>query len=612
MYARVIPLTKLPRRFDYFDYSVPEEFKTKIKTGHLVVVSFRNKKIYGIVLKIENIEKSGLKPILSLTGKVIPQTLLAHTKFAANYYVSSLPVLLKFIIPLPIKERESEQKYFSQKKLKLHKENVDNVVAALKNFKLGASYFLYDNNLKETLATIIKLSQKNITKGQSVFLLVPAFADINVFASYLLPIFKKKLIISHGKLSAGKKYANWQKISAGGAYFILGTRASVFLPFKNLGISFIYNSTSDDHKQWDQNPRYDARNLIEGDKIFIDVLPRVETFKRMKNGELLALNSKCPRSSFSIVDITKEKKNLSPFSSLALKNMISAGLSQNKKIVLFLNRKDKDSIYICGDCNNVSKCKECNRPLLIDKNHFLCYYCNTKKPIDLRCENCKGNNLKPMVSGLKNIEKILGQEFPNARIESAFRGKKSFTYEWDILITTDYFWKNIFPYLSNAKIYGAGFVDFDFYLIRPEFNQIETATIALERALSFAKNYGLEKFLVQTASPENKIFKNFEEVYASDLMERKELKYPPYSRIVKIICKEHDKEALKLNTDKLYKELQMHEFNPLPPFEPFIKKRTKNFLKHIILKESLERDLNDLRKLIPNEYQIDIDPISIY
>ena len=50
----------------------------------------------------------------------------------------------------------------------------------------------------------------------------------------------------------------------------------------------------------------------------------------------------------------------------------------------------------------------------------------------------------------------------------------------------------------------------------------------------------------------------------------------------------------------------------LPPFEPFIKKRTKNYLKHIILKENLDADLSKLKTLVPDEYQIDIDPISIY
>ncbi|MBU1179901.1 hypothetical protein KJ885_03080, partial [Patescibacteria group bacterium] len=49
MFAKIIPLTKLPRRFDCFDYSVPKELENKIKTGHLVAVYFRNRKIYGIV-----------------------------------------------------------------------------------------------------------------------------------------------------------------------------------------------------------------------------------------------------------------------------------------------------------------------------------------------------------------------------------------------------------------------------------------------------------------------------------------------------------------------------------------------------------------------------------
>ena len=49
MIAKIIPFIKLPRKFDSFDYAIPEGLETKIKTGHIVAVSFHKQNIRGLV-----------------------------------------------------------------------------------------------------------------------------------------------------------------------------------------------------------------------------------------------------------------------------------------------------------------------------------------------------------------------------------------------------------------------------------------------------------------------------------------------------------------------------------------------------------------------------------
>ena len=62
--AKIIPAIKLPTGVtQIFSYAVPDKFEKKIKTGMLVEVFFRNRKITGVVcdLKKEVIKKTGYK-----------------------------------------------------------------------------------------------------------------------------------------------------------------------------------------------------------------------------------------------------------------------------------------------------------------------------------------------------------------------------------------------------------------------------------------------------------------------------------------------------------------------------------------------------------------------
>ncbi|MBU1179476.1 hypothetical protein KJ885_00880, partial [Patescibacteria group bacterium] len=598
------------RRFDCFDYSVPKELENKIKTGHLVAVYFRNRKIYGIVAGLMQKTAQKTKPIEALTDIILPKTLLKMADWASNYYLVSPSLLYKLILPAPTKERGEPKCEIPQKMLTLAQAESENVIKNLKNYT-GSNLFLYDNNFKETLAVFVKLAQKALENKKQILFLVPSPQDINRIAPYLKKIFNDNLVVWHGKLSAGKKFSGWKKILSGDSCVVLGTRPACFLPFFNLSLTLIYNHTSADLKQWDQNPRYDARKIAEklqelhgAQIVFSDTIPNLELFNKIKTGEIASLNASGVSHSFSLVDLKKEKN----FFSFPLYEMIKQGLEKKQRLVLFVNRQEKDSILICNDCRSVVACPKCEQPFLVDKNEFLCYHCNIKKPAKAICDKCGGASLKPLRLGIESIKKAIEKEFSESKVEAATKTKKS-SADWDILLTTDYFWKNILPKIDTNNIYGVAMLDFDFYLIRPEFNQKESALEAIYKFLKFSDN---RRALIQTNNPENEIFGEFEKIYEKELQERKEINYPPYSRLIKIICKAKDKRDLDAETNKLYDELRRAGFNPLPPFEPFIKKRTKNYLKHIILKESLDKNLANLRKIIPDEYQIDVDPISIY
>jgi len=620
MFAKIIPLTKLPRRFDEFDYSIPTELENKIKPGHLVVVYFRKRKIYGVVTRTTEkafVQNKDIKQIEGLTDIILPESLLQLFSWASDYYLSSPAIFYNFFIPQIVNARTKE-KDITKQSLSFSKDESTKLYSALKKTEENNLFFLFDKNLKQTLGVFIKLAQKALSENKQALFLVPSLQDIKLFTPYLNNVFGNSLVIWHSKLSQGEKFALWKKILDKQPLVIIGTRPSVFLPFRKLSLSFIYNSSSEDHKQWDQNPRYDAKKVLakysanfNAKIIFSDILPELAVYKKIKEKKIIPLNSPLPKNTFSLVDIKKEKSSASPLFSFPLYEMIKEAKEKNKQVILFLNRKEKDSLIICNDCNYVFKCPECKNPFSIDNNSFLCYHCNIKKEVETVCPKCKNARLKPLRIGIENFKKILEKEFPGINVRTMSKNDTTGFIPSDILITTDYFWKNILPKIDMKMIYGVAILDFDFYLIRPEFNQQENATMALYRFLQFAQEINA-KALVQTANPENILFSEWKNIYENGLNERKKINYPPYSRLIKIICKDENNEELEINAKNLYNELLKKEFNASPPFAPFHKKRTKNYLMHIILKESLDKNLSALKNIIPDKYQIVVDPISIY
>jgi len=622
MYAKIIPLIKLPRKFEYFDYIVPEEIKNKIQIGHLVVVYFRNQKIKGVVIEISkttNTDIKKIKKIDSLTEVVLPKTLLDAVNFASKEYIASSSSFYKNIIPTFDIKIKDEENAINTTPLLLTKNEVKNVVDILKNWQNNNNFFLYENNFKEILAVFIKLIEKNLNNKKQVLILAPTLQDLENFESYLKYQFKENLIVWRTKDNKNTKYKNWLKILRGEPCIILGTRPACFLPFKNLALVSIYNSTSPDYKQWDMNPRYNAKEILEFickknniNLLLTDYFPSLDTFKKISDGEICELNKPIREKELILADLRKEAGAKQSLITFPVYQMMKEAHKLNKRVILLINRQENDKIFICNDCDNIFKCPKCKKPFVIDNNHFFCYYCRDQQaPIPDTCPNCNGLGLKALREGIKTIKKYIENELA-IEVHTVSKDNLEFKKDFRVLLTTDCFWKNIFHKINKNEIYGSAILDFDFYLTRPEFNQRENAALALERFLSFANNLNLKKTVIQTAKLDNKIFESIPEFYKEELEERKSALYPPFGKLIKIICKDKIEQKLESDSNKLYNLLKEKGYHPMPPFSPYNKKRKKNHLKHIILKENLNKDLSKLIHIIPDEYQIDVNPISIY
>jgi prepilin-type N-terminal cleavage/methylation domain-containing protein len=134
---------------------------------------------------------------------------------------------------------------------------------------------------------------------------------------------EEEIVLLSSNLSRGAYFANWQRVKNGEAKIIIGTRMAVFAPFKKLALIVIDEEQDISFKQWEMNPRYDARTVAEKMSelrkcklIRGSATPSVESFFKTKNDQydLLTIsdsyspkNKTKVRSTIELVDMKKER-----------------------------------------------------------------------------------------------------------------------------------------------------------------------------------------------------------------------------------------------------------------------------------------------------------------
>ncbi|MBT4942184.1 MAG: hypothetical protein HON29_04030, partial [Candidatus Magasanikbacteria bacterium] len=111
--ARIIPIKRLPKGIDVFDYLIPQEILPKLQAGQLVCIPIKTQECYGVVLSIEKPESTSntyattLKSILAITHEtpLVSPTYLRVIQIMSKWYGVSLGTLAKTTL-LPLQKRK--------------------------------------------------------------------------------------------------------------------------------------------------------------------------------------------------------------------------------------------------------------------------------------------------------------------------------------------------------------------------------------------------------------------------------------------------------------------------------------------------------------------------
>ena len=296
--------------------------------------------------------------------------------------------------------------------------------------------------------------------------------------------------------------------------------------------------------------------------------PSVETYRRAKEGEfeLIRLPDRInarPMPAIELVDMRREVRrgNATAFSA-ALREKLSACLSEGNQAILFLNRRGYSQTVICRDCGYCAKCENCDVALTYhsEEDCLKCHYCGARYRMLSVCPSCGGKHIGYVGTGTQRVVLELKKLYPSARVlrmdmdttggkEGHFRILRKFSdHEADILVGTQMVAKgHDFPSVTLV-----GILDADMSLHFPDFRSGErTFQLVTQVAGRSGRASAPGEVILQTYDPENYILRfaaryDYEGFYAHEIGMRAATNFPPFAKIVRVmVTGEEEKETVE-------------------------------------------------------------------
>ena len=504
------------------------------------------------------------------------------------------------------------------------------------NFKEKNVVLLHGVTSSGKTEIYIKLINEYISQGKQVLYLLPEIALTTQIINRLRKYFGDKIGVYHSKYNENEKAEIWYKVLNNynikkevKYQVILGARSAVFLPFSNLGLIIVDEEHDSSYKQYEPSPHYNARDsaiylakLHNAKTLLGSATPCVETYFNAKTGKyaLVELNSRyggVQMPEIFVADLkmeTRRKTMKSFFSSLLLK-YIQDALDKKEQIILFQNRRGFSLRVECEKCGWTPQCKNCDVSLVYHKyfNKMLCHYCGYSIDVPERCPVCGSPVIKMKGFGTEQIEEELSILFPDINIGrldfDTTRSKNAYQkiiYDFedhniDVLIGTQMVTKG----LDFGNVSAVGILNADNMLGFPDFRAFERSYQLIAQVSGRAgRKQKRGVVIVQTYNPYNSIIRyaidnDYQAMYKSQILERKNFNYPPFCRLIKITLKHKDSQLLNEAANILSRIFRNYLGKRiLGPVYPVIPRIRNYYLKEMLIKIEKGRSLPEIKTQI--------------
>lgn len=644
-----------PRPVDIaFTYRVPEEMMATSLFGRRVSVPFGSSVATGYVVKDKNeidFDESKVKPVIKVIDKmpVFNEDLLDMAKWMRRVYLSSLGENLAVMIPSG--KRESEMSpFFNPSSFKAIENLTEDQDKALKILREHPNEIVYIYGVTGSGKSEVYLrrAEEVVREGKQVLYLVPEIALSNQLSDEVYNRFNSRVAIIHSNITPSQRLKAYRDIQRGDIDLVIGARSSVFAPFRNLGLIIIDEEHETSYKSFN-NPRYHARqvaqyraNKAKAQLIMGSATPSLEAWNLIKSHKIRSvfMTKRIGEGRFpkvKVVNISTLNRNISP----ELEAEVRRTLRDKKGVILFLNRRGYGYSYVCRTCGHVITCPNCSVTLTYhrEKDRLECHTCGYTSKKSIACPVCSSRDLVPKGYGTENAEEEARSLFRDAvveRLDSDIASEsrdKSYEIlerfrkgEIDILLGTQMIAKGLnFPHLGLVGILNA-----DSTLSIPDFRSSERTFELIHQVSGRVGRFRDDGMVVvQSSNPLEpairfSISNEPERFYDSELSERSNLLFPPFSRLANLVFRGKSKE--RVASSSLEAE---HFMTPLldkyPDLEVFrsspslIEKANQNWRYHLLLRSTdfnqLLNALWDLKRgftVRSGVYmEIDVDPLSL-
>jgi primosomal protein N' (replication factor Y) len=618
-------------------YVCPESLAEIAQPGLVVQAPLKNTLTRGIILgKNPSPPKGPLKELQTVPGEpvLLGKSLLRLLSWMSDYYIAPEGLVLKQTLPPELFTRTQQRKGKKQVSrqeeiafMDIGPEDALNITSAvLSNQYIGL--LLHAPSVLYEYSMVFKL----LDSVKNVIVLLPDIGQSNLLYSAVSEKFEGRVCLLHGELSGGKRSESIEGILSGRCDIVIGTRAALFAPMKKVSLIVVLNEHSRYYKT-EEGVRYNMRDVavmrgfIEKAVVLLSsITPSIDSYFNAVTGKyrMLKPSLDTKRPFIRIADMQFEKKIRPGFS----KTVYEAALKhvrKNDKVMFVMNRRGYSSLLLCKECAYIVKCRECDIPMVFHKNDnsLKCHYCSKSQYVPERCPRCKGHNFELLGSGTQRVQEYIEELFGKTtmRFDSDNVKKKSEKEELERLISGDFSRILIGTKIMTRRISVtdkfamAAVLDIDPSLNLPDFRAMEKAYHELSSIIDLVRPDG--EVLIQTRFSGTPLFKHlrsndYSAFAKEELQMRKDLSYPPYTKMLKITFKGPSEVSEKIiKTARNYEP----EIEILGPTTDKDRKGAENF--SIILKSGNRKKLNNAaRKVLKTfdssrkiQIRIDVDPV---
>jgi primosomal protein N' (replication factor Y) (superfamily II helicase) len=384
--------------------------------------------------------------------------------------------------------------------------------------------------------------------------------------------FGDRVALLHSGLTEAERRDERERIAKGEARVVVGARSAVFAAVRGLGLICVDEEHDPSYKQ-ESDPRYDARTVaakraaLEGAvAVFGSATPRPESWQALERLELGGrLAARLP--SVQVVDLRREAGY--PLSAPLLAELGEL-VDKGGKAILLLNRRGLSPAIHCRACGATRRCESCDVALTLHGDGLLhCHHCGRREPKPSLCPVCLSPDLARLGAGTERLEAELEAHVPELE---RFRLDADAVAKPSMLVET----LSRFAAADRAVLFGtqmvakghhfegvslAAVVDADTGMALPDFRAEERTFQLVTQLAGRSGREAPGRVLIQTYQPDSRPVAlaarhDVPEFLAGELERRRELGYPPFRHLLRVVVSGPDRDGPNAVLTELRAELE--------------------------------------------------------
>jgi primosomal protein N' (replication factor Y) (superfamily II helicase) len=532
-----------------------------VRPGAVVEVRFGNARRRGVVTEVGVTPPEGIDAVpVERVVEELPPALIKLALWLADYYGSTPGRALALVAPLQRKprgeraqpaERDSLPGEAEPTELSASQQHALQRIVAVLDARDSANLLLYGATGSGKTEVYLQACAAALARDRGAIVLVPEIALTPQALGRFRARFGERIAVLHSALTEAERRDERARIARGDAAIVVGARSAVFAPVRNLGLICVDEEHDSSYKQ-ESDPRYDARTvaakraaLENAVAVFGSATPRPESWGSLERLELGGRLSG-PLPPVKVVDMRREAGY--PLSAPLLAEL-GAVADNGGKAILLLNRRGVAPALHCRACGTTLRCLNCDVSLVLHGDRILrCHHCGHAEPEPDTCPVCSSTDIARLGAGTQRLERELAAKVPELatiRLDADAAEKpgamaKALTQfaaaDRVVLVGTQMVAKgHHFPGVALAAV-----VDADTGLGLPDFRAEERTFQLLTQLAGRSGRDAPGRVLVQTFQPDSRAIElaarhDVPRFLAGELERRRELGYPPFRHLVRIV-----------------------------------------------------------------------------